>query len=240
MAKEQLTKKPEQESTAAVDLQRAIKTSHGPPLLLFLAISAGLNALGVWGGWYFKWPEPYVPPPVELTTLDANDAPPLMQEEETMPEPEPTPPPEPEPTPPPLEKPPEFEVPQPTPTPSPPPAHQVQVKPKEQPKGPNPPNAKPASQGGVAGGTGTGGPRSGLWIRSPRPQYPPQALQMHITGDVKVTITVSGGKITDVQPASGPPMLSSAAARWVRGNWQPNPTTNGTFTLPITFVLAGH
>jgi TonB family protein len=238
MAKQQLTKKPKHDSSAAVDLQRAIKTSHGPPLLIFLAISAGLNALGVWGGWYFKWPEPYVPPPVELTTLDANDAPPLLQEEETMPEPEPTPPPEPEPTPPPLEKPPEFEVPQPTPTPSPPPAKPVQqVKPQQTPKGPNPPNAKPASQGGVAGGTGTGGPRGTLLVRSPKPPYPPQALQMHITGDVKVTITVSNGNITDVQPSSGPPMLSSAAARWVRGNWKFAPNVSGTFTLPVTFVL---
>jgi outer membrane biosynthesis protein TonB len=90
---------------------------------------------------------------------------------------------------------------------------------------------------GVTNGTGNGGPRSGLLIRSPRPPYPALALQLHISGDVRVTITVEGGNIVDTE-GSGPPMLASAAARWVKANWKFSPTANGTFTLPVSFVLA--
>ncbi|MBV8640317.1 MAG: TonB family protein [Verrucomicrobia bacterium] len=73
-------------------------------------------------------------------------------------------------------------------------------------------------------------------MRSPRPPYPPTALQMHISGDVRVRITVENGNIVDVD-ASGPPMLASAASRWVKANWKFVPTANGTFTLPVSFVL---
>jgi hypothetical protein len=59
---------------------------------------------------------------------------------------------------------------------------------------------------------------------------------MHISGDVKVRITVENGNIVDVD-ATGPPILASAASRWVKANWKFNPTANGTFTLPVSFVL---
>jgi outer membrane biosynthesis protein TonB len=61
-------------------------------------------------------------------------------------------------------------------------------------------------------------------------------MQMHISGDVKVRITVENGNIVNVE-ASGPPILASAASRWVQANWKFNPGTNGTFTLPVSFVL---
>ena len=76
----------------------------------------------------------------------------------------------------------------------------------------------------------------GLLLRNPRPPYPPLAVQMHISGDVGVRITVKGGKIVDAE-GSGPPMLASATARWVKANWKFNPTANGTFTVPVSFVL---
>jgi hypothetical protein len=60
---------------------------------------------------------------------------------------------------------------------------------------------------------------------------------LHISGDVRVTITVESGNIVDTE-GSGPPMLASAAARWVKANWKFSPTANGTFTLPVSFVLA--
>jgi hypothetical protein len=59
---------------------------------------------------------------------------------------------------------------------------------------------------------------------------------MHISGDVKVRITVENGNIVNVE-ASGPPVLASAAARWVKANWKFNPSANGTFALPVSFVL---
>jgi TonB family protein len=73
-------------------------------------------------------------------------------------------------------------------------------------------------------------------LRSPRPPYPQTALQMHIAGDVRVRITVENGNIVNVE-ASGPPVLASGASRWVKENWKFNPGTNGTFTLPVSFVL---
>jgi outer membrane biosynthesis protein TonB len=67
--------------------------------------------------------------------------------------------------------------------------------------------------------------------------YPPQALQLHVTGDIRLRITVSAGRITDVQAISGPGILSSAAARWVKKNWEFAPDETGTFTLPMTFQI---
>jgi hypothetical protein len=49
-------------------------------------------------------------------------------------------------------------------------------------------------------------------------------------------ITVENGNIVDVQEF-GPPILASAASRWVKANWKFNPTANGTFTLPVSFVM---
>jgi periplasmic protein TonB len=212
----------------------------GAPIIWFLLFSLFLNVGAAIAGFWIHLPTNNTP--MMLTEADVNDAPPLGSPdvpEEAPPDPEPTPPPEPEPTPPPLDKPPEFELPEPTPTPAPP---QIQLKPKPTEK----PNAAPTPGGapqrgvpnGVVGGTGTGGPRTGLFVRSPKPPYPPQALQLHITGNVTASITVSNGTVTSVH-ANGPSLLASAAERWIRSNWQGAPTTNGTFTLPINFVLVG-
>jgi outer membrane biosynthesis protein TonB len=170
------------------------------------------------------------------------------------PEPEPTPPPpEPEPTPPPLDQPPEFEVPEPTPTPAPTPVSTPIPHPtaKPQPTAPRQvqqtkpavaPTAAPGlvkgSKTGSPDGTGNGGPRSGTLIRSPRPSYPPQALEMHITGEVRVAFTVQNGNIVDARAISGPPMLSSYVIRFCRENWKFSSNSNGTYTLPVSFQLA--
>jgi outer membrane biosynthesis protein TonB len=231
---------------------------EGSRIVLFLLLSLILNGAGAVSGYWIKFPKPapQLEPVIDLTNV--NDAPPLLQPEdqpETPPDPEPTPPPEPEPTPPPLDKPPEFEIPEPTPTPTPVPQPESTPRPKPSPTpksevkkpppaptgpkapaaphGPNPPNASP---NGVVGGTGTGGPRSSNLIRSPAPQYPPQALQMHITGSVRVTMHVSNGVITDAE-GSGPPMLATAAARWVKANWKFAPNISGVATLPVSFVI---
>jgi hypothetical protein len=57
------------------------------------------------------------------------------------------------------------------------------------------------------------------------------------TGDVRVTITVQNGNIVNAEASSGPAILASAAARFVRSNWKFSPTTTGTYTLPVSFVL---
>ncbi|HWY91698.1 MAG TPA: energy transducer TonB [Chthoniobacterales bacterium] len=225
-------------------------------------ISLILNGLGAVSGWWLKFPGP---PPfrddsIQLTELDTNDVeklgdPEAPEEQPIPPEPEPTPPPppEPEPTPPPLDQPPEFEVPEPTPTPAPTPVSTPipQPTPKPQPTAPRqvqqtkPAAAPTAAPGLVKGsktgspdGTGNGGPRSGTLIRSPRPSYPPQALEMHITGEVRVAFTVQNGNIVDARAISGPPMLSSYVIRFCRENWKFSSNSNGTYTLPVSFQLA--
>jgi outer membrane biosynthesis protein TonB len=201
---------------------------------------------------------------VDANDVEKLGDPNAREEESPPPEPELTPPSEPELTPPPLDKPPEFEIPEatptplptltpaPTPPPAPAPTPESSPKPKPSPKPhvepvkaagtPNPhpataPGLVKGSATGAPDGTGNGGPRSGLLVRSPRPPYPPLALQMHVSGDVRVTMTVQGGNVIDAE-ASGPPILANAAARWVRANWKFTPTTNGSFTLPVSFVLA--
>jgi outer membrane biosynthesis protein TonB len=215
----------------------------GAPIIWFLLFSFFLNVAAAVAGFWIHLPTNTTP--IMLTEADMNDAPPLGSPdapEEQPPDAQPTPPPEPEPTPPPLDKPPEFELPEATPTPAPAAQPQPTAKPKTEKPKPNPnaattPGLQKGVATGVVGGTGNGGPRSGLFIRNPKPPYPPQALQLHISGNVSAVITVSNGTITSVH-ANGPSLLASAAERWVRGNWQAAPTTNGTFTLPVAFVIA--
>jgi TonB family protein len=247
------------------NLKRSSRSRDDAPFVIFLILSLVISGVGAYCGWWLKFPEPAAPQKddaIELTNIDTNDVEklgdPNGQEEPTPPEPEPTPPPEPEPTPPPLDKPPEFEIPEATPTPPPRPTNAPKPKPGPRPQPAVKPSATPnphpatapglvkgsrtgapdGTGNGAPDGTGNGGPRSGLVIRSPRPPYPPQALEMHITGDVRLRITVQSGNVVDAEPSSGPPMLASAAARFVRANWKFSPTTTGTYTLPISFVLA--
>jgi outer membrane biosynthesis protein TonB len=242
------------------DLRRSFRLRDGAPFVVFLIMSLVINGVGAYCGWWLKFPEPpsQKEDAIQLTEIDANDVEklgdPNAQEEPPPPEPEPTPPPEPEPTPPPLDKPPEFEIPQPTPTPAPTAAPTPEGTPKPNPTpkphlqpavkhegtaNPHPATAPGLTKGSLTGapdGTGNGGPRSGLLVRSPRPPYPALALQLHVSGDVHVKITVQGGNIVDAE-GSGPPILASAAARWVKANWKFNSAASGTYSLPVSFVL---
>ena len=56
-------------------------------------------------------------------------------------------------------------------------------------------------------------------------------------GSPMATMQTSLGTVSYTDEGSGPPMLASAAARWGRANWKFTPTTNGTYTLPVAFVL---
>jgi outer membrane biosynthesis protein TonB len=241
------------------ELKRSLRKRDGAPFVVFLVLSLVINGAGAYCGWWLRFPAPVQlkDDAIELTDIDTNDVPPLgdpnAPEQQPPTEPEPTPPPEPEPTPPPLDKPPEFEIPQPTPTPAPSVAPTPESTPKPEstprphlqpavkpahtsgPHGPGPAVAKGFANG-VQAGTGNGGPRSGMLVQNPKPPYPPQAMQMHISGEVHVTMTVRNGNVVDAE-ASGPPMLASYAVRWIRANWKFTPTTNGTYKQPVEFVL---
>jgi outer membrane biosynthesis protein TonB len=240
------------------ELKRSFRARDGVPFVVFIVLSLAINGAGAYCGWWLKFPEPVQQKDdaIELTDIDTNEVPPLgdpnAPEQQPPTEPEPTLPPEPEPTPPPLDKPPEFEIPQPKPTPEPSlaPTPESTPKPQSTPRPhPQKPAVKPAHTpghpaapglvkgvaNGVQGGTGNGAPRSGLLL-NPNPPYPPLAMQMHISGDVYITMTVQNGKVVDAE-ASGPPMLASYAVRWVRANWKFTPTTNGTIKQLVEFVL---
>jgi periplasmic protein TonB len=186
-------------------------------------------------------PTPPPPPPEEEPT-----PPPVDKPEFELPEPTP-PPATPSPTPVPTIIPRATPVPRPLATPKPLP----KTTPKPQIAATRPaethnPNAAAtpgvATRGNPAGapnGTGHAGhPHSGaVLLRSPKPPYPSQALQMGIRGDVRVQFTVSNGNIVDVRAVSGQPILSSEVVRWTRANWKFAPDVTGTFTLPVTFQM---
>jgi outer membrane biosynthesis protein TonB len=200
-------------------------------------------------------PEPTsTPTPEPTSTLTPEPTPTPTPEPTPTPTPEPTPTPTPELTPTPTPELSPTPTPEPTPVATSTPVPTPTPEPKSTPKSTPVPEASvrpaarstdalrrnaTAAKGGPTGapsGTGNGGPRSGLLLRSPSPPYPPTAMQLHITGDVKVRIIVENGNIVDTE-GSGPPMLASFAARWVKANWKFNPTANGTYILPVTFVL---
>jgi outer membrane biosynthesis protein TonB len=235
-------------------LKRSFRSKDGAPFVIFLILSLVINGVGAYCGWWLKFPEPasQKDDATELSMVDTNDVEmrgdPNAQEEPPPPEPEQPAPPEPAPTPPPLDKPPEFEIPEATPIPAPGSANSPKPRlgPRPQPavKPRGTPNPHAASVPGLKGsptgaqdGTGNGG-RSGLLVRSPRPPYPALALQMHITGNVRVRIVVQSGNVVEAEGSSGPPMLANAAAWFVRANWKFSPATTGTYTLPVSFVLA--
>jgi outer membrane biosynthesis protein TonB len=237
------------------ELKRSFRARDGVPFVVFIVLSLAINGAGAYCGWWLKFPEPVQQKDdaIELTDIDTNEVPPLRDpnapEQQPPTESEPTPPPEPEPTPPPFDKTPEFEIPQPTPTPAPSvaPTPESTPKPQSTPRPhPQKPAVKPAHTpaapglvkgvaNGVQGGTGNGAPRSGLLL-NPNPPYPPLAMQMHISGEVSITMKVQNGNVVDAE-ASGPPKLASYAVRWVRANWKFTPTTNGTIKQLVEFVL---
>jgi outer membrane biosynthesis protein TonB len=187
-------------------------------------------------------PEPTPPPPEPEPTPPPLDKPPEFEVPEPTPTPAPvstpTPAPVSTPTPAPVSTPLPHPTPRPQPQPAPPkPAAQQQTKPALAPATAAGPVK--GSPNGAVNGTGNGGPRSGTLIRSPRPNYPPQALQMHITGEVRVAFTVQNGNIVDARAISGPPMLESYVMRFCKENWKFAPNTNGVYTLPVSFQI-GH
>ncbi|HEX7728153.1 MAG TPA: energy transducer TonB [Terracidiphilus sp.] len=69
------------------------------------------------------------------------------------------------------------------------------------------------------------------------PVYPEIAKRMHISGAVRVSVTIDAeGKVTDAKPVSGNQMLAAAAVDAVR-KWRFEPGTGETTVeLDINFV----
>ena len=82
--------------------------------------------------------------------------------------------------------------------------------------------------------------------QSPRPPYPPQALQRRLSGEVMLRVLVDvHGVPADVQleHSSGSRLLDEAALRFVRARWHFIPATQdgiaveATALVPISFVI---
>jgi hypothetical protein len=78
-----------------------------------------------------------------------------------------------------------------------------------------------------------------LFLDTPAIPYPPQALAMHITGKVTVTVRIRDGRIVECT-ANGPGILGSAAQRWILTRWRPRPGVNRFFITPIEFRIGKH
>ena len=71
--------------------------------------------------------------------------------------------------------------------------------------------------------------------KHPTPEYPRAALNLHISGNVLVTVRVENGKITETTAASHSSILADSAQRCVDYQWKFKPSVSGTFTIPISY-----
>ena len=67
------------------------------------------------------------------------------------------------------------------------------------------------------------------------PEYPRTAWNLHISGDVVVTVRIENGKVIGTATASGPPILASSASRWVTYQWKFKSAVSGVFRIPISY-----
>jgi TonB family protein len=72
-------------------------------------------------------------------------------------------------------------------------------------------------------------------LKHPTPEYPRVALNLHISGNVRVTVRVENGEITESKVTSPSSILAESALRWVTFQWKFKPTVNGVFTIPISY-----
>jgi Gram-negative bacterial TonB protein C-terminal len=78
-------------------------------------------------------------------------------------------------------------------------------------------------------------PPNGVALRHPTPEYPRVALNLHISGDVLVTVRVENGKIVETTVAGHSSILTDSASRWVDYQWKFKPTVSGVFRIPISY-----
>jgi TonB family protein len=92
--------------------------------------------------------------------------------------------------------------------------------------------------GGRAASNGCcGNPGKQCALRHPTPEYPRNALNLHIGGDVLVRVQVENGVIMETTAIShsSPPLLADSATRWVANEWKFKPSVSGVFTIPISY-----
>ena len=79
-------------------------------------------------------------------------------------------------------------------------------------------------------------PANNVALRHPTPEYPRNALNLHISGNVVVTVRVENGKIMETTANShSSPLLADSATRWVANQWKFKPSVSGVFTIPISY-----
>jgi len=78
-------------------------------------------------------------------------------------------------------------------------------------------------------------PADSIATKHPTPEYPRVALNLHISGDVLVTVRVENGKVVETTAASHSSILADSAQRWMNYQWQFKPSVSGVFTIPISY-----
>jgi outer membrane biosynthesis protein TonB len=78
-------------------------------------------------------------------------------------------------------------------------------------------------------------PADSVALKHPTPEYPRVALNLHIGGNVLVTVQVENGKVIGSRASSHSSILADSARRWVDYQWKFKPTVSGVFTIPISY-----
>src|SRR5437016_1455790 len=64
-------------------------------------------------------------------------------------------------------------------------------------------------------------PANNVALRHPTPEYPRNALNLHIGGDVLVRVQVENGVIVETTVVShSPPLLADSATHWLANEWK--------------------
>jgi len=69
----------------------------------------------------------------------------------------------------------------------------------------------------------------------PTPEYPRTAWNLHISGDVIVTVHVEHGKVMETTTSGNSSILAASAARWVEYQWKFRSNVSGVFRIPISY-----
>jgi len=79
-------------------------------------------------------------------------------------------------------------------------------------------------------------PANSVALRHPTPEYPRNALNLHISGDVLLRVQVENGVIRETTVVSHSSLLlADSARRWVANQWKFKPSVSGVFTIPISY-----